>query len=264
MPFLHDPHSPSYPPPRFMAAEPCEMSLPCPVGERSYHALVPDGWDGVSKLPVLLHFHGWGRQGPLIMKHSRIAGATRKHGVLLLAPNGQGRSWRFWSKDTRDVPFASSVLADAARRWPIDTSRIYVSGYSYGAAMAWRYACEAGRPIAALLAISGSFPDQRESCLAPVNVRHVHGTTDTVMAYPFGTDGDIDGPVALWRDRNGCAGAPRVSRWQAVKVLPIERHEWPDCTSGKSVILDVHKGGHFIPRFWIDRQLTQLLGKVGG
>ncbi len=246
------------------ATEPCALAVPCPVGDRSYHARVPDGWDGVSKLPVLLHFHGWGRQGPLIMNHSRIAGATRKHGVLLLAPNGEGRSWRFWSKETRDVPFASAVLVDAAKRWPIDTSRIYVSGYSYGSAMAWRFACEAGRQVAALLAISGSFPDQSETCAAPVHVRHVHGTTDTVMRYPFGPAGDIDGPVSLWRTKNGCAGAADTSRWQAVKILAFERRQWTKCASGKSVILDVHKGGHFIPRFWIDRQLEQLLGEVGG
>ena len=44
------------------AAEPsetCHAQVPCAVGDRSYHILEPDGWDGKTPLPVLFHFHGW-------------------------------------------------------------------------------------------------------------------------------------------------------------------------------------------------------------
>ena len=88
---------PPFPPfsplsPSALAAADCELTVPCPVGDRSFHARPPDNWDGKTLLPVLLYFHGWGRQGPLIMKHSRIAGATCKLGVLLPAPNGLDRT----------------------------------------------------------------------------------------------------------------------------------------------------------------------------
>lgn len=242
------------------AREACALEVPCQVGARSYHARVPDGWDGKTPLPVLLHFHGWGRQGPLIMKHGRIAGATRKLGVLLLAPNGRGRSWSFWSADTPDVPFAKSVLEDAAKRWPIDKRQVFVSGYSFGSAMAWRFACAEGAAVSALLAVSGTLPSQDEECAVPVNIRHVHGTSDTVMDYPFGNNGEVTHAVKLWRERNICANEPeRKSIWKAVDILPFTRHEWTTCRSGKSVILDVHEKGHFIPRFWIETQLKQLL-----
>lgn len=242
------------------AAEPCALEVPCEIGSRSYHARTPDGWDGITPLPVLMHFHGWGRQGPLIMKHSRIAGATRKMGVLLLAPNGRGRSWDFWSHNTKDVAFADSVLENAAKRWPIDRSKIFVSGYSYGSAMAWRFACSKGEKVNTLLAISGTLPSQDEECATPVNIRHVHGTSDTVMDMPIGQKNDVTYAVKLWRDRNMCSDqTPKLSAWKAVKILDFNRHTWKDCKSGKSVILDVHKRGHFIPRFWIERQLQQLL-----
>ncbi len=238
------------------------MKVPCVVGERSYHARLPDGWDGTSPLPVLIHFHGWARQGPLVMRHRRIAGATRKRGVLLLAPNGRNRSWSFWSKDSADVPFASDVLADAAKRWPIDRSRIYVSGYSYGSAMAWRFACEAGEGIAALLAIAGTVPDQSEDCQAPIAVRHVHGTRDTVMDFPFGEGGDVTGPIHLWRRINGCREAPsKVFPYRAAARRPLTRQVWTGCESGKDIRLDIHARGHFIPRRWLDVQLAQLLGQ---
>lgn len=243
------------------AAEPaCHAEIPCQLGERSYHVKEPDDWDGTSPLPVLLHFHGWMRQGTLIVKHGRISGATRRRGVLLLAPNGNGKTWDFWDSDTDDVAFAAAVIEDAARRYPIDRSRIYVSGYSYGSAMAWRYACENGNGVAALLAVSGSIRQTEDCPQAPREVRHVHGTSDTVMGFPFGPDGDITYPVMLWREKLRCNGGQPAGDWRVTKHDLFQRTIWTDCAAGK-VVLDVHERGHFIPRGWIARQLDQLLGR---
>jgi len=98
------------------AQERCQLDTPCPLGDRSYHVKEPDAWDGVSPLPVLLHFHGWMRTGALPVKHQRISGATRRRGVLLLAPNGRGKTWDFRDADTGDVEFARAVIEDAAKR----------------------------------------------------------------------------------------------------------------------------------------------------
>lgn len=239
----------------------CHEKIPCQLGDRSYHVKKPDGWDGVSPLPVLLHFHGWMRQGSLIVKHQRISGATRRRGVLLLAPNGQRKTWDFWDRDTDDVAFAAAVIEDAAKRYPIDRSQIYVSGYSYGSAMAWRYACENGADVAALLAISGTLRQDEPCPQPPREVRHVHGTADTVMDFPMGPGGDITHPVRLWRNRFGCTTAQDEGTWQAVEWLTLDRTTWTDCRMGK-VTLDIHDGGHFIPHGWIGWQLDQLLGRT--
>ena len=255
----------SAPFPAWAEAE-CGRVEPCQIGSRSYYARPPDspesGGKNFAKMPVLLHFHGWGRQGRLIVNHRRIAGATRSRGVLLLAPNGEGRSWDFWSPHSEDIDFAVSVLKDAAKRWPIDENRIFVSGYSYGSAMAWRFACAEGERVASLLAVSGSLPDQSESCAHAVNVRHVHGTRDNVMDFPFAPDGAVGGAIELWRVRNECATEPsRNLSWHTIKILPITRYFWENCRSRKTIILDVHNRGHFIPRRWIAHQLDELLGE---
>lgn len=237
----------------------CQGADACRLGDRSYHIRLPDAWDGQTPLPVLLHFHGWGRQGDLIVNHQRISGHTRRRGVLLVAPNGQGRTWGFWNENSDDVPFASAVLADVARRYPIDTDRIYVSGYSYGAAMAWRYACQSGNGVAALLAISGTLPQTTSCPEAPGEVRQVYGFADTVMRFPYGPDGDETHPVALWRERFDCGAARHQGDWQAVPWLALDRRVW-DCADGR-VTLDLHQGGHFIPHGWIGWQLDQLMGR---
>jgi polyhydroxybutyrate depolymerase len=236
----------------------CHADVACALGERSYHVKEPDGWDGVSPLPVMLHFHGWMRQGDLVVKHRRISGATRRRGVLLLAPNGVNRTWDFWNTRSDDVTFAAAVIEDAAKRYPIDRSRIYVSGYSYGSAMAWRYVCENGDGVAALIAVSGTLRQSADCAQAPADVRHVHGLVDTVMDFPVGPGGDVTHPVALWRARMGCNGVDTQGQWNARDYLTFERRVW-NCAQGR-VSLDLHPGGHFIPHGWIARQLDELLG----
>ena len=238
----------------------CEGANACALDDRSYHVKLPDGWDGETPMPVLLHFHGWGRQGDLIVKHDRIVSATRKRGVLLLAPNGRGRTWDFWRAGSADVGFAADVIEDAAKRFPIDRAQIFISGYSYGSAMAWRYACDNGDEITALLAISGSLPQTETCAQGPRDVRHVHGFKDTVMDFPMGPDGDTSYPVALWRSKFGCGAGRADGTWSAVEFLTLTRTVWDACEGGHSVTLDLHPGGHFIPHGWIARQLDQLMG----
>ena len=239
----------------------CHAETPCEIDGRSYHVKEPDGWDGESPLPVLFHFHGWARQGSLIVKHQRISGATRRRGVLLVAPNGNGRSWDFWRPGTDDVDFARSVLEEVKIRYPVDTDRIYVSGYSWGSNMAWRFVCEDGADIAALLAISGTL-DQDEVCAtAPSEVRQVYGLNDQVLHFPYGPGGDETHPVQLWREAYDCGEGQRQGAWNAVSFLTLERTTWEDCAQGR-VSLDLHPGGHFIPHGWIARQLDELLGRT--
>jgi polyhydroxybutyrate depolymerase len=238
-------------------ASACEVDIPCELDGRSYHVRAPDNWDGVTPLPVMLHFHGWGRQGNLIVNHARISASTRKRGVLLLAPNGLGRTWDFWRSGSADVDFAAAVIEDAATRYPIDRSQIFISGYSFGAGMAWRYVCDNGNDVAALFAVSGTI-SQRENCAqAPREVRHVHGLTDNVMDYPMG-DNDPLFPVALWRKAYDCGAPDSEVDYFIRSFLTFTRYTW-DCAGGR-VTFDQHGGGHFIPHGWFGRQLDEMLG----
>lgn len=238
----------------------CEGAEACALGDRSYHVRLPDGWDGATPMPVMVHFHGWGRQGDLIVNHQRISGHTRRRGVLLVAPNGEGRTWNFWRPGGDDVPFVQDVLADVAHKYPVAEGQLYVSGYSYGAAMAWRFACEAEVKIIALLAISGGLRPTEPCPNAPGEVRQVWGFADTVLRFPFGPDNDETQAVALWRQVMGCNFGARKPSWQAVSWLSLDRWQW-DCAQGR-VMLDTHTGGHFIPHGWLGWQLDQIMGRT--
>jgi polyhydroxybutyrate depolymerase len=241
----------------------CQLDVPCELGDRYYHVKEPDGWDGTSPMPVLIHFHGWQRTGALPVQHQRISGATRRRGVLLIAPNGLRKTWNMWSPETADVQFAADVLADVAKRYPIDLNNVFLSGYSYGSIMAWRVACDRGASmnIRALLGISGTLRGTDRCAEAPQEVRHVHGLADNVLDFPYGPDEDETFPVQLWRDDMGCSEVvdPALD-WSAVDFLTFTRSTWSDCADGGPVSLDTHPGGHFIPHGWIARQLDEMLG----
>ncbi len=242
----------------------CGLDVPCPIGDRSYHVKEPDNWDGKSPLPVLIHFHGWQRTGALPVQHQRISGATRRRGVLLIAPNGNRKTWNFWSAETEDVAFAQEVIEDVIARYPVDPDNIYLSGYSYGSIMAWRVACDRGTRlnIRALLGISGTLNQSEDCAEMPKEARHVHGLADNVLDFPFGPGEDTTYPVYLWRDMMGCGAAEAKGPWQQVDFLTLQRTEWNNCSEGHRVSLDIHPGGHFIPHGWIARQLDELLGRT--
>lgn len=242
-----------------LPGNPCHGQTPCQLDGREYHVKEPDGWDGVSPLPVLLHFHGWARTGAVPVYHSRISGATRRRGVLLVAPTGENKTWRFRSEGSADVAFADAVLADVAARYPIDPERLYVSGYSYGGLMAWRYACESGDGVKAAMSISATLRLRAPCAEAAESFRVVYGLKDNVLPFPFGPGGDETYPVAFWREHYGCGGADGVTGYSVTGQRRFTRTHW--ACGDKSVTLDVHPGGHLIPRGWIGRQLDELLGR---
>ncbi len=236
----------------------CHGQSPCLIGERSYHIAEPEGWDGSSPLPVLMHFHGWKRQGTLIVRHDRIVSATSKRGVLLVAPNGENRTWNFWPEDSPDIAFARAVLEDVKARYPVDETRIYVSGYSWGSNMAWRFVCHDGADVAVLLGISGTLRPGQECQTAPIEVRQVYGLTDNVLPFPYGPGEDTSHAVRLWRDRLGCGDGEANGDWRITELDLFTKTAW-DCDGGR-VTLDTHPRGHFIPRGWIARQLDEVMG----
>ncbi|MEM7709354.1 MAG: polyhydroxybutyrate depolymerase [Pseudomonadota bacterium] len=239
----------------------CTDADPCTLGDRSYHVREPEGWDGTSALPVHIHFHGWGRQGTVPIKSPRTGGAASEAGVLFVAPDGLGRTWDFRRAGSRDTPFAEAVLADVAARYPT-RGPLIVSGYSWGALMAARFACETKLEIDALLLVAGAFPRGIPCEGRPMRVSHVHGTTDTVLDFPYGPDGETTEAVAHWLDVLDCGPEDRRFEWQAVEILVQTRHEW-DC-GPRLVTMDVHSASHLIPRGWVARHLSEVLAGSAG
>ena len=155
------------------------------------------------------------------------------------------------------MAFAGAVLADVAARYPVEGQPLVVSGYSWGALMAARFACATERRIDALLLVAGALPPGTPCAHPPARVSHVHGTDDTVLDFPYGPAGEDVAAVALWHGALGCGAEARAFEWRAVSWLAFARHEW-DCPGGR-VTMDVHPAGHLIPRGWFARLLRETV-----
>jgi len=164
-----------------------------------------------------------------------------------------------------DVRFFSDLLDALETNYRIDPARIYATGFSNGAAMSHRLACELSNRIAAIAPIAaGNQYSAVHDCTPArvVPVLEIHGTADTCAPYDGGSetcsslqaDGDrisVPDTVADWVSRNGCGSSPMVEDWanrNTSDATTVTEMSYPGCSNGGDVVLlRVNGGGHTWP-----------------
>ena len=237
--------------PAARAAAPCGD---CTAAGGTYHTVAPPGWNGRTKLGLLLFLHGWMMEGLDITEDADIRAAAAKMGFLLVAPDGLLRSWAHTGSPSQardDVAFLHDVVADVESRWPIDRARVVAAGFSQGASMVWDLACYDAPDFTAFLPFSGGFwrPLPRACRSGPVDLRHVHGRGDTTMPlagrHLFGPyyQGDIRQGFRDWVAEDRCRGKPvALKDWSGLTC-----ESWTGCAGGHRLQLCLRGGGH---RMW--------------
>ena len=142
---------------------------------------------------------------------------VRDYGVWVILPESANGRWNYGLtsfSQADDVGFLTTVIDDAVNRFGVDPHRIYMGGYSNGAEMTQRYACDRSDKIAAGAIISGSIhvSDVR-ACkpTRPVPMIIFHGTADPQIKY----DGNLlftssKATAELWAANADCNLAPLV------------------------------------------------------
>lgn len=249
---------------------------------RMYRLHVPPGLQDGRRLPVLLAFHGGGGNAQQFEDSSGLPEVARREGFLLVFPDGTGPlSLHTWNAGgccgsaaagaVDDVGFVAALLDDLARRAPVDSTRVYVTGHSNGGMMSYRLAMELGHRIAAAAPVGGAMIVEAFRPVRPVPLLHIHSVDDPRALYEGGrgpsfpgTDVVVDHrPVeeglAHWRAVNGCPAHPRIGevvrgrpgslgaghtatllRWEpCISGAPVEHwrlagagHPWPGATGG--------------------------------
>jgi polyhydroxybutyrate depolymerase len=237
------------------------------LAEGTYRAVAPTGWDGKSALPLVLYLHGFGQSSSDITGNADLVAAVASHGVLLVVPDGVDHAWSHVGAPRHprdDLAFLHGVVEDAKARWPVDAAKIYATGFSIGGSMVWDLACHAAQGFAAFLPVSGAFwlpyPEHCES--GPVNLRHVHGLTDTTVPMEgrtiFGrfTQGDVGKGWDILRATDHCAAEPD----RVVTEGDLTCQQWSGCRSGRMLELCVHGDGHDMAPRYLDFGLTWAMG----
>jgi polyhydroxybutyrate depolymerase len=135
-------------------------------GERSYLLHVPAGYAGEA-ISLVLNFHGSGGAPGNQLATSGFDALADAEGFAVAFPAGvfaNSVSQRSWNANldpgVDDVQFARDVIADVSATLNIDPSRIYATGFSGGARMTSRLACELADILAAAAPVAGlQYPD---------------------------------------------------------------------------------------------------------
>ena len=117
----------------FVASAPAAMACGgadsrCEIAGGYYLAAPPPGWDGVSKLPVVVYFHGWNGTPEGTFRNRAMVNAVHRPGALFVVPWAGRRYWRTTRAGRaaagRDARAAvASLIACLRARWPRDPGR---------------------------------------------------------------------------------------------------------------------------------------------
>jgi polyhydroxybutyrate depolymerase len=229
-------------------------------GQRSYLVHVPASYAAHKAAPMLVGLHGdtpssFGDAAEFFRgKMTGLVAKSDAAGFLLVTPEGMtddakvGATWNAGSccagdKTRDDVGFIKAVVQAVESEFCVDPKRVYAAGYSSGAFMAYRLACEAADTFAAIAPAAGV--TRIATCTPSRNVSIIDfaGTADTEVSYSGGTD-DVTSNMTAWVGRDGC-GAQST---QTFANGDSHCDTYGGCSQGGAVTLcTVQDGGHAWP-----------------
>jgi polyhydroxybutyrate depolymerase len=223
------------PAPRFPAPGNYDLTLQAGSRARTFLVHLPPGFGEHGPLPVLLAFHGGGGSAQGFQKSAGLDAVADREGFVVVYPDGSGRLGRrllTWNAGSccgsareghvDDVGFTIRVLGDLARDLPLDRTRVYATGHSNGAMMAYRLAAEAAERIAAIAPVAGAMQVATFAPSKPMPVLHVHSVDDPRALYGGGLGppfpmtrtrvehNAVEAELARWAALDGCAAEPKA------------------------------------------------------
>jgi polyhydroxybutyrate depolymerase len=243
-----------------------------PIGGRgrSYLLHAPRGLDPDQPTPVVLALHGATMNGPLMAWYTGLNDLADRTGFLTVYPNGTGAGQElYWNagdccgpparERVDDVAFLRAVLDDLASVRRIDPRRVFATGISNGAMMAYRLASELSDRVAAVAPVAGTMATETCSPARPIPVIHFHGTLDEYVPFGGGRGAksitgvyhrSVEHSLRCWVRANGCREEPSVEELpdRADDGTHVTRLTYAGGKEGSEVVLvKVAGGGHTWP-----------------
>ena len=237
------------------AVQPPDQQRSLSVGgqQRSYLLHLPAVFDPARPAPLVLVFHGIGLNGQEMVRITGFNQQADLNGFIVVYPEGTGRqpSWNGGdccgeaaAKQVDDVGFVRTLLDDLGQVARIDPQRVYATGFSNGAIMAYRLGCDLADRIAAIGPVGAAQATLECVPARPLPVIHFHGDADRLNPYLGGprpgglTFRAVEENVGWWVDQNGCQ--PQPSETQTGNIV---HRVFSGCTAGAGVELYKILGG---------------------
>ena len=227
-----------------------------------------------SDMALVIVLHGQGGDGANILAQGYWIEKADAEGFIVVAPEGvpqhddrparfmgNRRSWNSGpatgspaqERNVDDVGFIRAVVADVRRTRRVDARRIFATGFSNGAGMAFRVGAEMSDIVAAIAPVSNGLLLPVERLEKPVSLLLIWGTDDTLN--PF-TGGKVKrgGQTVLrpsaeaswlrWSELIGCTRPPSIAQ-----VAPmVTRRSFTGCAANSEAsFISVDGLGHQWP-----------------
>lgn len=165
---------------------------------RNYLAHVPNSYDAVTPLPVLVVLHGGGGSAAFASQVYGWLELSEREGCLAVFPEATSEdptrpaavreNPRIWNdgsnrsavarRNVDDIGYLAAVLDDLQASFAIDANRIFVTGFSNGASMAFRVGIELSDRVAAIAPVSGHLCLQNPQPARPLSMLYIIGLAD--------------------------------------------------------------------------------------
>jgi polyhydroxybutyrate depolymerase len=225
--------------------------------EREYLLHVPESYSGANPVPLVISLHVAYMMPSSQKRYTGWNDVADEHGFIVVYPAGSGfpKLWRGIGPGEgriKESRFFNDLIDHLQEKFSIDPERIYINGYSNGAAMTAILSCVLDERIAAAGVVAIPVPDwkwcERE---LPMPLIAFQGKLDAFAPYEGGEHPLADAPMqsipdwaAQWAARNGCNRSPAESSVAADVVLT----SYTDCENDSEVSLyTISDGGHTWP-----------------
>lgn len=235
--------------------------------ERRYLVHVPRGYDPSKPCPVVLAFHDILGAAELFVAQSKWDELADRRGVLVVYPDGTGRSTQLLTfnagtccgyasrSGVDDVGFVRALLDALPSSYAVDRRRVYATGLGNGAMLCYRLACEMPERLAAVGPVGGAMTVDGPKPARPVPLAHVQGLEDRFAPFDGGPGPTpmqtnyhrpVRDVIAWWVEVNGCRKEPE--KVERRKDYTLKRYAPAPGRAGAPVLLYTVPGaGHNWP-----------------
>jgi polyhydroxybutyrate depolymerase len=157
------------------------------------------------KVPLVLFLHASGETPAKAASETGLDGLAGTERFIAVFPPASGRGWaasvtRGLPDDAVDARWLSALLDHLLATEPIDPDRVFVAGFSIGAVMTDKLACQLSDRVAAAVIVAGT-PWAGGDCAPerPVSMLIIHGTDDPTFTYA-----SAEALARQWRELDRC------------------------------------------------------------
>ena len=208
------------------------------LGARTYDIALPAQPNGA---PLILALHGGGGDPDQFARASGLAEVATRAGYAVALPAGSGRrgdrllTWNGGyccgyaaRRAVDDLAFLQEVISDAADRFGVDDSRVYLTGMSNGAIMAETFAARNPDRVRAVAGVSGTMDTATTRPSGKVPALILHGTADDMVPYDGG---------------QGDSSLTRTDFASVASVVDAFLAPWPGVTRDDPSLIDARDDG---------------------